>query len=291
MMNISKSSIFFFCLFLIGCGDNANHQEHYEKLQSGMIYKTYQSASKTAIPPIIQQINKQSKHKIIEQTTGKKVNIELEENTGHLALGLLWVISMKPTFAMAESHLALQQIKTPQERYQALTILALGMYLKGWPALGQSTSDSASAILEAYPIEGKIKHQHLLSLTASALLSLKQRNAEGVYQAFQGISKATHISWFGKFGIAIANILRGNIGDGISELKALSHDKLVPPTIREDVVKLIQDIEQQLDNGIEAPIIKTQQLGNVILDMILQVDEGTFHELMSKLEGLKDKLN
>lgn len=277
------------CLSLFACG-GGTEEEQYESLKTSLTYKAYKSAAQAGMKPLVNQVNKQLKNEDVQNTTNKKLDYDLKEEDGHLALGLLWAVAQKPVFAIAESNIALEHIGNEFGEYRALTILALGMYQKGWHNLGRTTSEKAKSVLGNKEMADQMYYEMLSSHLAFAMLNLQEGNEKGIHNSFVALADQTNTPWLPELGDAFASLRVGKIQDGLAKMKTLSEDARLNPKQQESLQQFIANIEKEFGD-VDGELFNIKVLGKGLLEMIMKVDDSKFQALMTELESYKGKLD
>ena len=276
-------------LTLLGCGSNLTEEERYEKLKSSYAYKGYKLASSKGMAPVLLELNKQAKSDLVKKAAHTEINYQLKPTDGHLALGLLWAISMKPTFAIAESNIAMESKHNQNAEYHALTVLALAMYQKGWPTLARQTSEQAKVLLGNQKMAEKMEYEQMGAYVAFGLLALQEGDKKGIHASFQGMSDITKQPWLTDLGDSFAMIRTGNISGGVAKINQLSEDNQVSPKVRASLKKFITQIEAEFGKA-DSDFLYVKVLGKGLLETVLEVDDSKFQEMIAQLESFQAKL-
>lgn len=100
--------IFLFAVIIAGvaaCSTTPKGEsDQYNKMRKDAVYKKYQKLSIEAMKPVVREYDK----KLAEDNKFQVGNIHL-----HALLGLIWVVSAQPKFALAETEYAIEQSADP----------------------------------------------------------------------------------------------------------------------------------------------------------------------------------
>ncbi|NRR31288.1 hypothetical protein HSX11_13970 [Oxalobacteraceae bacterium] len=275
-------------LALPGCGEKKSEDEQFSALKDSYKYLAYKKTSQFAMAPLVDQINKQSKAEVAKAAFKGKPSLNLSVNDGHAAMGLLWLLSMKPDFAIAEADIGLEKLKDKIERYRATSSMAIGMYQKHWPVLAKATSASAGEMLNNKDLAEKMYYEQLTFYMAFGFISLKEKNQDGVRFSFSGLGTLTNIPWLSDVAQSVLLLSEGKIQAGMQRLKAASEDPSMPAGERKYILQVLHAVEKEVGD-VDGEFFIVKVFGKVILERILETDSGPFRELVGRLEDMKKK--
>lgn len=264
---------------LSACASSKKTQsEHYREMQQGTIYKTYQKVSIKAMMPVVKEYDK----KLAEENKA-----QIGETHVHALLGLIWIASAQPRFALAESDYALSQARDPRDRYAALALQSLAMHEQGWYHLASLKSTEASALIQTQGFSNRYKNVLVLVHVSGAALAVLDNNIPHTISAVREAGVILNEDWLVQMGDATEDAYNGTQAKAIEKLEKLNNDANLTDKERQGANKVLE-IAKQGGNDV------TNKMAKAVVD--LAVDEAinknrlTASVLKEVPEKYRDKL-
>lgn len=216
---------------LSACASSSKTQaDHYKDMQNGTIYKAYQKISIKTLQPVVKEYNE----KLAEENKAQVGDAHV-----HALLGLIWVGSSQPRFALAESDYALTQAEDPRDRYTALAIQALAMHEQGWYHLAKQKSTEANALVQAEGFSNRYKNILALVHVSGAALAAIDYNVPHTVSAVREAGVVLEEEWLVEMGDATQDAYDGATSKAITKLEKLKNDPKLSDKERLGVSKVL----------------------------------------------------
>lgn len=265
-----------------GCGEKLSEKEQYEELKSSMKYELYTKASKSAMPLIHSQLKKE-----MNENFPKDLTID----DAHIILSLLFVTSMKADFAIAESNILLNKKLNQEKQYISNSILALGMYEKGWQKLANEHSKYTQSLIENPNIQDLYYEKQVIAYLAIGLLSINNKDYETAQVSFAALGTLTNFTLLSDILNPLLQIRDGHYQEGMINLKALQNHPQLPEEEKKIVKKLIISIEARYGK-VESTTFIFNILADLIITKMLKDNPDTaMSKLIIKITEYKDSLS
>ncbi len=278
-IHLQKSIILTFITFLTACATSpVTEAEKYHDVKSGAIYKAYQEVSINALKPVVEEYDKH----LAKDNKAQVANTQV-----HSLLGLIWVASSQPKFALAEADYALAQADDPRDRYAALTIQALAMYGQGWPYLGKSKSVEAKALVKTHGLGNRYNNGIALVHVAGSALALQEGNILFVADEIRALGKATNQAWLTGLGDVTADTYNGVTSKAYAQLDKIKNDSNLSSSERQDVDRVMNVLKA---GGKDVATSVAKETVSVAIDNVIEKSSLTSKILDKLPEKYRDKM-
>ena len=271
---------------LFGCSKDLTEQEQYQALQDSIKFKLYKSASKTGVPALVTEVNTQTKDKKIKKVLGVEFENDFRTNDAHGTLAMMWILSMKPDFAIAESFIVADNADDKIDQYRAQSLISLAMYQKGWKMLAAQNNDAARAMLNDKALAEKLYHEQVTAYLIIGLLSLHDNDLETARTAFEAFGSLTQATWLSEVVESVMLIRQGKIQSGLLKLKAASDDPNLSDSERLLLKSFLSNVEKEVGQ-IDGDLFVVRLFGKVLFERVLETDDAPFSALVDRLEAFK----
>jgi len=220
-----------FILQLTGCASSPKGEEkQYKKLTGGTVYKAYQQVSITAMKPIIKEYDKQ----LAEENKPQMATVQV-----HALLGLIWVASLQPDFALAETDYAMESVSDPRDRYAILALASVAMHQQGWHFMAKQKSLEAETLVQLHNLRNRYSNLLLLTHVAGSALALQEGNISYVASEIQEYGKLSNQSWMVQVGEVTQEVYSGAHTQAITKLEKLQADPSLSAIERDGVSRIL----------------------------------------------------
>ena len=216
---------------LSACASSKKTQtDEYRDMQKGTVYRVYQKASIKAMRPVVKEYNQQRAKENKELTGGAHV---------HALLGLIWISSSQPRFALAEADYALSQARDPRDRYSALAIQALAMHQQGWYHIAKKKSSEATSLIQGNNFSNRYKNILVLVHVTGAALAIMDYNVPHTTSAIREAGVVLNEQWVVDMGDATQDAYNGATSQAISKLEQLKNNSSLSDKERLGIDKVL----------------------------------------------------
>lgn len=280
---MQKSAVSLLLIFLLAnlsaCASSKKTQtDHYRDMQEGTIYKAYQKVSIKAMKPVVKEYNK-------KQTEDNKAQVG--DAHVHALLGLIWVASSQPRFALAESDYALAQASDPRDRYTAIAIQALAMHEQGWYHLAKLKSTEATALVKMHGFSNRYKNVLVLVHVSGAALAIMDYNVPHTISAVREAGVVLDEKWVVEMGDATQDAYNGATSQAITKLEKLKNDPNLSDKERLGVSKVL-DVAKKGGKDVSTNMAKAA--AEVLMDTSIEKNSLTPLLLKELPEKYRNKL-
>jgi len=218
-------------LLLTACATTPHTEaDQYQQLKSSTVYKAYQKLTIKSLKPIVREY---------DQYLVKENKPRVAATQVHAMLGLVWIASAQPKFALVESEYAIAQANDPGDRYAALTIQALAMHQKGWPYLAKSRSIEAKALIKKHGLSNRYHNGLAIVYIGGSMLALQEGNILYVADEISALGQATNQSWLVGLGEVVADSYTGATKKAFSRLESIKNNSNLSAKDRRGVEKVL----------------------------------------------------
>lgn len=234
-MNFRLFLIFFLLglLALAGC-HRGTEEQRYERLKSGLKYRTYKTLSKETVHLSFASYT---------AATSEKVDPEYEAS-GRLLLGYFWAVSGKTAFALAEANIITETCETPRDRYLASELRSMAFYQRGWKKLAQQEHGQNQAWLQSDPNLGISPRDLLAAHLLLATVAMQQHELGMARLHLSEVAMITGVDWPYRIVDAMDDLEHGRIQEGLVKLKAIANDPSLPQELRKPLADGITRLEK-----------------------------------------------
>lgn len=216
---------------LSACASSKKTQaDHYRDMQTGTIYRAYQKVSIKAMTPVVDEYNQQRAEE----------NRDQGETHVHALLGLIWVSTSQPRFALAEADYALAHASDPRDRYTAVAIQALAMHEQGWYHLAKQKSTEATALIQTHNFSNRYNNILVLVHVTGAALAIMDYNIPHTISAVREAGVVLNEDWVVEVGNATQDAYNGANSQAISKLEKLKNNPELSDKERLGVSKILE---------------------------------------------------
>lgn len=204
-----------------------------------------------------------------------------------LAYGAL--ISDKNTVALAESDLIDKENCDLVMRGAAGSLRSVVFHREQWPGLATEEAQKSQSLLENTSDKETADTQLMvfhLALGSNAVMKDDYTRAQVHADALGLLMEAP---WLGKLATATIHFKEGNVTDGVRDVKRLSEDATVPPEIRGELAKGIQEIEAKTGN-VDAPGFMMRVLIRGMWDIATEKSSGSLEQISGFVKAQLDEV-
>lgn len=204
--------------------------DHYTAMRTGTIYKTYQKVSINAMKPVIKEYDK----KLAKENKAMVGSAHV-----HALLGLIWIATLEPKYALAETELAVTQAQDPRDRYAALILQSVVMHQLGWPYLAKQNSEMANALVKAQGLSNRYNNILVLVHVAGSALALQEGNISYVANEVRELGTVTNQPWVIELGDVTQEAYSGTRAEAIVRLEKLKNNPKLSDKERQGVTEVM----------------------------------------------------
>ena len=233
---IQSLIVVFIVAHLPACASSKKTQaDHYRDMQDGTVYRTYQKVSIKAMKPVVKEYDKQ---------LAKENKAQTGEAHVHALLGLIWVASSQPRFALAESDYVLSQVTNPRDRYAALALQSLAMHEQGWYHLANLKSAEANALIQTQGFSNGYKNVLVLVHVSGAALAIRDNNIPHTISAVRETGVILNEDWLVQMGDATEDAYNGALAKAIQKVEHLKNNSSLSNKERHAANKILEIVKQ-----------------------------------------------
>ena len=262
---------------LSACASSKKTQvDHYKDMQNETIYKAYKKVSIKAMKPVVKEYNK----KLVEENKSQVGAAHV-----HALLGLIWVGTSQPKFALAEADYALTQASDPKDRYAALAIQAIAMHEQGWYHLAKLKSAEATALMHTHSFSNSYKNVLVLVHVTGATLAIMDYNVPHTISAVREAGVVLEEEWVVGMSDATQDAYNGATSQAVTKLENLANDPKLSGKERLGVNKVLDAAKK---GGKDVKINMAKAAAEVALDTSIEKNSLTpllINELPEKYRG------
>jgi len=252
--------------------------DHFQDMRKGTVYKTYQKISIKAMQPVVREYGRE---------LAKDNKPQAGEAHVHALLGLIWIASLQPKYALAETEYAIAQASDPRDRYAVLTIQSLAMHEQGWPFLGKQKSVEAKALVQTHGFSNRYNNILALVHVAGSALALQEGNILYVASEVRELGAAVNQPWLVELGDVTEEAYTGTRSKAIAKLEDLKNSPRLSDKEREGVTKVL-DAAMTGGNDVGTSVAKA--VVSIALDVGIQTNPLTPLVVQKLPEKYRDKL-
>ncbi len=261
-----------------GCERQVDEQQELADLQQGLVYSNYQRLSDSGIATLLEGYN----HELVAQSLPPATSAEL-----HGAVALLWGLANKPTLALAEAELARQADSAQRHRVLIDSVAAVALYQQGWPGLATATAEGprqAGATLEQ---ANEVQAEQISLFLALGYLGYLEQDEGMIHYAFEGLATVTGYTFLPTLGKAGLKLQQGELQEGLVMLKSLLKDPSLPAAERQQIQRLISELEAQ-HGALESPLFMPRLMMSAVAGMVLEQAGSSAARLLLQAQGFID---
>ena len=219
-------------LNLAACASSPKSEaDQYNNLRKSTIYKAYQKVSIEAMKPVVNEYDKQLAKKDRPQVASEQV---------HALVGLIWIASMQPDFALAETDYAMDSVRDPRDRYAILILQSVAMHQQGWHFLAKQTSLEAKALGQINNLGNNYNNILLLTHIAGSILALQEGNITYVASEIREYGILSNQAWMVDLGDATQQMYTGAHAQAIAKLENMQDNADLSAIERDGVGRVIE---------------------------------------------------
>lgn len=203
-----------------------------------------------------------------------------------LAYGAL--ISDKNTVALAESDLIDKANCDLVMRGAAGSLRAVIFHREKWPGLAAEETQKSQTLLTTSSDKETAETQLMafhLALGTNAVMNEDYKRAQVHADALALLMKSP---WLSKLAQTTIHFKKGNVTDGLRDVKRLSEDPSVPAEIRGELARGIQEIEAKT-GSVDAPAFMTRVLIRGVWDIATEQTSGSLAKVSGFVKSQVDQ--
>lgn len=204
-----------------------------------------------------------------------------------LAYGAL--VADKNKIALAESDLIDKENCDTFMRGAAGSLRGVIFHREKWPGLAAEETQKSQALLAKVSNKESADTQLMALHLALGTNAVMQKDYERAQVHADALGLVMEAPWLGKMAKASIHFKEGKVTDGVRDVKRLSEDQSVPPEIRAELAKGIQEIEAKTGN-VDAPAFMTRVLIRGIWDVATEKSSGALAQVSGFVKSQVDDL-
>ncbi len=265
-------------LAFVSCSSKKKtEREYYEETISSFKYKTYRTASGTALGPVVETYNNQKPDSIAP----------LNQEYVRLLMGFMWTLSNKPAMAFAEADLA-EESTREDVKFLSMSLRSITMYEQTWDTLAREESQRAKKYASIKPgSEAEYEIAFFYMVMGIAKIYDKDFNQSKLYWA--GFANETQIHWPYQLTDAIDDLQNNRLQQALSKLKVMSKDPHVPPALSAVLTEEITKIEEK-GGDVNSSLFWPKLISTIIFDELKKTGNEQMISVIELLEKWREKL-
>ena len=254
--------------------------DQYNELRDSTIYKTYQKVSIEAMKPVIKEYDKKLAQENRPQVGAAHV---------HALLGLIWIASAQPEYAIAETETAAASASDPRDRYAILTLQSLALHEQGWHFIAKQKSVEAKALVQLHGLSNSYSNVLMLTHVAGSALALQEGNITYVANEVREVGSLTRQNWMVDLGDVTEEAYTGSHTKAIAKLEQLKNDSSLTTTEREGVSKVLavakaggKDMPTEVAKAVVSVAVEEGIRSSALTPVILEELPEKYRDKLSK---------
>jgi hypothetical protein len=262
------------CMFLTACSKKSE-TEQLADMRDSFTYSKYALLSENGLAlglKAYQQGVKMSGSEKMPEITKNEVCIARTL----LAYGAL--VAEKNKIALAESDLIDKENCDVFMRGAAGSLRGVIFHREKWPELAAQETQQSQTLLATVSDKETADTQLMALHLALGSNAVMQKDYERAQVHADALALVMEAPWLGKLAQATIHFKEGKVTDGVRDVKRLSEDTSVPPEIRAELAKGIQEIEAKT-GSVDAPAFMGRVLIRGVWDMATEKSSGALSQV------------
>jgi len=266
-------------LILVSCGQGEKSEEQrFEKLQSGIKFRSYKSISGKGLSPLVNFYNKKS--------TGNSSPIQ--DSTVRMLLAFTWVNSGKSPWAIAEGQLILEDKSIAQEQKGiAHLLISLALHQEG---LFQTAKLEHAKGVQGFNEKNGAQTKEFLMIAYLTMgtSAIKSQDYALAKHSFAGFENLTGIYLPHRIVEIMDDFHSGRPQKGLQKAKKLSQDPNLPKEYRDLLTQTIKEVESQT-GSVDSSLFFPRLVYSLILDQLKTIPQ--WKGLSKLVDQVRDRLS
>jgi hypothetical protein len=262
------------CVFLTACSKKSE-TEQLTDMRDSFTYSKYALLSENGLALGLKAYQQGVKLSGSEQMPAITQNEVCLART-LLAYGAL--VANKNKIALAESDLIDKENCDTFMRGAAGSLRGVIFHREKWPGLAAEETQQSQSLLATVSNKETADTQLMALHLALGSNAVMQKDYERAQVHADALALVMETPWLGKLAQASIHFKEGKVTDGVRDVKRLSEDQSVPPEIRAELAKGIQEIESKTGN-VDAPAFMTRVLIRGIWDVATEKSSGALSQV------------
>jgi hypothetical protein len=273
------------CVFLTACSKKSE-TEQLADMRDSFTYSKYALLSENGLALGLKAYQQGVKLSGSEQMPAITQNEVCLART-LLAYGAL--VANKNKIALAESDLIDKENCDTFMRGAAGSLRGVIFHREKWPGLAAEETQKSQSLLSTVSDKETADTQLMALHLALGSNAVMQKDYERAQVHADALALVMEAPWLGKLAQASIHFKEGKVTDGVRDVKRLSEDQSVPPEIRAELAKGIQEIESKTGN-VDAPAFMTRVLIRGIWDVATEKSSGALAQVSGFVKSQVDDL-
>jgi hypothetical protein len=202
-----------------------------------------------------------------------------------LAYGAL--VADKNKIALAESDLIDKENCDTFMRGAAGSLRGVIFHREKWPELAAQETKQSQTLLATVSDKETADTQLMALHLALGSNAVMQKDYERAQVHADALALVMEAPWLGKLAQATIHFKEGKVTDGVRDIKRLSEDETVPPQIRSELAKGINEIEAKT-GSVDAPAFMGRVLIRGVWDMATEKTSGALSQVSGFVKSQVD---
>ena len=273
------------CVFLTACSKKSE-TEQLADMRDSFTYSKYMLLSENGLALGLKAYQQGVK------LSGSEKMPPITQNEVCLARTLLAygaLVANKNKIALAESDLIDKENCDTFMRGAAGSLRGVIFHREKWPGLAAEETQQSQSLLATVSNKKTADTQLMALHLALGSNAVMQKDYERAQVHADALALVMEAPWLGKLAQASIHFKEGKVTDGVRDVKRLSEDQSVPPEIRAELAKGIQEIESKTGN-VDAPAFMTRVLIRGIWDVATEKSSGALSQVSGFVKSQVDDL-
>lgn len=282
-MTLALPALITSCLLFSGCSKKSE-TEQLADMRDSFTYSKYALLSENGLALGLKAYQQGVK------LSGSEQMPEITPNEVCLARTLLAygaLVADKNKIALAESDLIDKENCDTFMRGAAGSLRGVIFHREKWPGLAAEETQKSQSLLATVSDKETADTQLMALHLALGSNAVMQKDYERAQVHADALALVMETPWLGKLAQASIHFKEGKVADGVRDVKRLSEDQSVPPEIRAELAKGIQEIEAKTGN-VDAPAFMTRVLIRGIWDVATEKSSGALSQVSGFVKSQVD---
>ncbi|MBK8187908.1 MAG: hypothetical protein IPK77_12075 [Cellvibrio sp.] len=281
--NLCLSGLIAVCLFLTACSKKSE-TEQLADMRDSFTYSKYVLLSENGLALGLKAYQQGVK------ISGSEQMPEITQNEVCIARTLLAygaLVADKNKIALAESDLIDKENCDTFMRGAAGSLRGVIFHREKWPELAAQETKQSQTLLATVSDKETADTQLMALHLALGSNAVMQKDYERAQVHADALALVMEAPWLGKLAQATIHFKEGNVTDGVRDIKRLSEDETVPPQIRSELAKGINEIEAKT-GSVDAPAFMGRVLIRGVWDMATEKTSGALSQVSGFVKSQVD---